>query len=359
MLGEGWARVETGVFERNVRFPCALGPRVDLAPFAARIATIRDDIQRHEETIDTDRLRFFDLETTGLSGGSGTVAFLACIGRLERGEFSLTQIFLDDYPYEVAYLRRLVEKLGRDSVCVTYNGASFDMPLLATRLSMNRLPPFIGKHIDALKTVRRLWKRVIGSVSLEHVELELFREPREDDIPGAMIPAIWFSHVRNGYDPRLEIVFEHNAKDVRSLERVVAEAASVFQSPDRPRVDFERVGRILCAVGRSVEGIALLEKAALEQGDPRAAVAAARHAVRRGDFERALAILEGADVDEPRWRADVSIFAARLRLRCFRDAEGARTHAQAALTAARRLGSPRRIEVVERFLERLVGSSDG
>ncbi|MGA2546020.1 MAG: ribonuclease H-like domain-containing protein [Rectinemataceae bacterium] len=219
------------------------------------------------ERIPAERLRFFDLETTGLSGGTGTIAFLAAVGRVEKGEFALTQVFLEDFPGEPAFLAFLLSLLADDAVIVSYNGRAFDMPLLRTRCVMNGIvPPEPDLHVDALFASRRLWRRVHGGASLGLLEREVLGLEREEDLPGAMIPEVWLSFVRKGDHPLMRLVLSHNANDVVGLARLVARAQALFDDP-YPRagsLDVDRfgLGRTLLAAGRPAAGEELLESAA-------------------------------------------------------------------------------------------------
>jgi hypothetical protein len=162
---------------------------------------------------------FFDLETTGLSGGSGTVAFLAAIGSArEDGTFSVRQYFMDDYPFEPAFLECLASEFSRAVAVVTYNGSSFDMPLYAVRRAMNGYgPPGRLVHVDALHAARRLWRETLRDCSLGSLEEAILGVRREDDIPGFEVPQAWFDYLRLGETERLSRVFRHNELDVRSL----------------------------------------------------------------------------------------------------------------------------------------------
>lgn len=164
-------------------------------------------------------LLFFDLETTGLSGGSGTVAFLAALGGFKGdGILSVRQYFMDDYPAEPFFLQILAGEFGKAEAVITYNGSSFDMPLYSVRCIMNGInpaPPSI--HVDALHAARRLWRRTIGNCSLVNLENEILNLRREGDIPGSEVPEVWFEFLKYGKTDRLEQVFLHNELDVRSL----------------------------------------------------------------------------------------------------------------------------------------------
>jgi uncharacterized protein YprB with RNaseH-like and TPR domain len=277
----GWEPAGELAWTRTLRFADSLPDSVDPSVFAplrrtrgsaySKSAGIRVPEYRMQifpERIPAERLRFFDLETTGLSGGTGTVAFLAAVGRVENGEFALTQVFLEDFPGEPSFLAFLLPLLDGDGAAiVSYNGKAFDLPLLRTRCVMNGLDPFEpAAHIDALFASRRLWRRVYGGASLGLLEREVVGLERGEDLPGAMIPAAWLSFAREGDNPLMRLVLSHNADDVIGLARIVARAQALFDDPcsrtGRLGVDLFGLGRTLLSAGRVDEGEKLLEAAA-------------------------------------------------------------------------------------------------
>lgn len=214
----GWTPLEGGVrFKETVSTPSLNPPDIPLclAAFSRRLPAA---------CVDWTELAFFDLETTGLSGGSGTVAFLAGLGRWRKdGSFSVKQYFMDDYPAEPLFLSCLENELSTAKAVVTYNGASFDMPLLAVRRAMNGLrPDGSAPHLDALHAARRLWRRSVAACSLSVLECSVLGIARSDDIPGAEVPDVWFQYLKKGDTARLASVFEHNAQDVESLAMLSA-----------------------------------------------------------------------------------------------------------------------------------------
>jgi uncharacterized protein len=274
---EGWEPVGDLAWKRSLRFenrlPESLDPSV-FAPLHRRPSVAPPPSTDRGARVESGRLRFFDLETTGLSGGTGTVAFLAAVGRVFEGEFELTQIFLEDYPGEGAFLAALLPLLGGDSCLVSYNGKAFDLPLLRTRCVMNAIPlSSRALHIDALFASRRLWKRVYGGASLGFLEREVLGIERMEDLPGAMIPEVWLSFAKTGESPLMRLVFSHNADDVVGLARLVARAQAIFDEPRASEasrsVDRFGLGRSLLAAGRAAEGEELLDAAAAD-GDERA-----------------------------------------------------------------------------------------
>jgi len=162
-------------------------------------------------------LLFFDLETTGLSGGAGNYFFLIGLGFLEGSSLVVEQIFLADYPGEGEYLDYIRGRLKRGKVFVSYNGKSFDSHLLRMRFQMNGREYELAEQIDLLYWARRLWKRTLPDCSLKSVEAGVLGINREDDVPGYEIPDIYFSFLKTGDTGPLPQVFEHNLQDILSL----------------------------------------------------------------------------------------------------------------------------------------------
>jgi uncharacterized protein YprB with RNaseH-like and TPR domain len=176
---------------------------------------------------------FFDLETTGLSGGAGTVAFLAAFGRLvSSGKLHITQYLLLDYPGEDDFLDAVLEEFKEEkSVIVSYNGKCFDSPILATRCFMNGKRPPEYSHADLLYPARRLWKTVIGDCSQQSVETRILGLDRSDDTPGALAPEIWFDFLRTGNAGHLFGVCDHNAADISGLASMLAAMIRIAADP--------------------------------------------------------------------------------------------------------------------------------
>jgi len=186
-------------------------------------------------------LVFFDLETTGLSGGTGTYAFLAGIGIFQGDSFTVRQLFLCSPKYEQAWLSKLLDIIPGKPAFVTYNGKNFDLPLINTRLLLSRMKPFEEtKHLDLLYLTRRLWKRRIGSCSLSNVERQILNIEREsDDIPGRFIPDLYMTFLKTGDAATLHGVFYHNEMDIISLCNLFYRVAFVLsgQSHDPHEVN--------------------------------------------------------------------------------------------------------------------------
>ena len=204
------------------------------------------------------RTVFIDLETTGLSGGAGTVAFLVGCGYFDVGAFQVRQFLLTSYASERALLSAVTEFFGGTDLIVTYNGKTFDVPVMETRWSFHRLPmPDFSQdvpHFDMLHPARRLWSsRNFGDAAaagcrLTTLEREVLGFRRIGDVPGFEIPARYFQFLRTG-DPRpLEPVLEHNRLDLVSLAAVTGHALRLARAGDeacRNETEALALGRVL------------------------------------------------------------------------------------------------------------------
>ena len=173
--------------------------------------------------IDPDGFSFVDTETTGLAGGTGTYAFTVAIARPHPHGIELVQLFLPEPGDEPAFLRALDSELRLTPGIATYNGGSFDLPLLRTRWTLNRMPGelAVGVHLDLLHLSRALLRPRIGSCTLKSVEERLLGFEREGDIAGELIPQCYFDFLRSGWSRDLEVALEHNRQDVLSLQHLL------------------------------------------------------------------------------------------------------------------------------------------
>jgi uncharacterized protein YprB with RNaseH-like and TPR domain len=182
--------------------------------------------------LDWRRALFFDTETTGLAGGTGTVAFLIGLGWFEGegGAFVTRQLFARDYAEERATLLALREALRGRAFLVSFNGRSFDANLLAARFVMNRLPdPLAGMpHLDLLHPARRLLSHRLADRRLGSLEASLLGFEREGDIPGSEIPQRYFDWLRRRDGRLLADVFTHNRLDILSLAALAAHLAELI-----------------------------------------------------------------------------------------------------------------------------------
>ena len=213
------------------------------------------------------RWAFLDTETTGLAGGSGTYAFLIGVGRIAEDGFRVRQFFMRDYGEETSLLDALASHLGEFDTLVTYNGKTYDIPLLETRYRMSRYrPPFSRMgHLDLLHGARRVWKLRYDSCRLVELENQIFGVEREGDIPGEMIPYVYFEYLRRKEAGRLVPIFHHNAVDILSLACLTGIVPYAFRSPaDTPLTHgAELVGlaRWLVKAERFDQGLALFRRA--------------------------------------------------------------------------------------------------
>jgi uncharacterized protein YprB with RNaseH-like and TPR domain len=223
------------------------------------------------------RWLFLDTETTGLAGGSGTYAFLIGVGSIGEDGFRVRQFFMRDYSEEASVLHSLTEYIARFDVLITYNGRSYDQPLLETRYTMNRARhPFARlQHLDLLYGARRLFKLRLENCRLVNLENQILGFEREGDIPGEMIPYCYFEYLRSRRAHRLPPIFHHNVLDIVSLACLTGVIPGFFQdafrdpSTVRARHGMDLLGlaRWLQMAGRLDEALSLLRRA-IDMGMP-------------------------------------------------------------------------------------------
>jgi uncharacterized protein YprB with RNaseH-like and TPR domain len=210
---------------------------------------------------------FLDTETTGLAGGSGTCAFLIGLGSIEDDGFLVRQFFMRDHSEEASALDSLARYLARFDVLVTYNGRSYDQPLLETRYTMCRARhPFSRmEHLDLLYGARRLFKLRLENCRLVNLENQILGVERHGDIPGEMIPYCYFEYLRTRRGHRLVGVFEHNILDIVSLACLTGVIPEAFRDPEnahaRHGIDLLGLARWLQVSGRLEEAHRLLRRA--------------------------------------------------------------------------------------------------
>jgi len=183
--------------------------------------------------IDISKTVFLDTETTGLAGGAGTYIFLVGVGYFEGDQFCVRQYFMRDYNEERALLSALNDLLANFKAVVTYNGKTFDFPLMESRYIMSGMKMSLEDpyHFDLLYPARRLWKRRLESCSLSTVEREILKVIRDDDVPGYLIPEIYFRYLRTKDARAIKQVFEHNLQDILSLVALVSRMCFLVEDP--------------------------------------------------------------------------------------------------------------------------------
>jgi uncharacterized protein YprB with RNaseH-like and TPR domain len=270
------------------------------------LATLLRDGALHD--LDISRALYLDTETTGLAGGTGTVAFLVGLARFEGDSFCLEQLIVPELGGETPVLARLAERIAAASCVVSYNGKSFDWPLLRNRFVLARLPvPELPAHIDLLHISRSLWKSRMESLRLVDVERAIMRFERIDDLPGSEIPARYFEYLRGAGSERLAPVLEHNQNDIIALAALLGHVVARFEAPE-PHAD---------------------------------SLAFARMAWRARDLDRARALAAAAladsadaharDLEAQRAQLDARLFSAELA-RQLGDVDDAIAHYQRALS---------------------------
>ena len=186
--------------------------------------------------LDPTRILYLDTETTGLNGGAGTVAFQVGLGWLREDGFHVRQLVMRDYPEE-RYLLREVEAAVEDAdVLCTFNGRTFDVPLLRSRFLMNRMDPDVldaPPHIDLLHIARRVFKLRLRRCNLGNLEAQVLGIPREDDLPGAEVPERYFRYLRTGEFALLDDVLRHNEQDIASLCVLLNRMTWLYDHPER------------------------------------------------------------------------------------------------------------------------------
>lgn len=309
-------------------------------------------------------LLFLDTETTGLAGGTGTLAFLVGTAWWRDGALQGRQYLLPSPAAERAMLHELAELAAGFDVVVTYNGNGFDLPLLRTRGILARRRGLLADlaSLDLLPVARRLWGRRLADCRQGTVERDVGYEARDDrDIPGHLIPQAWFAFVRDGRRGPLSRVLEHNRWDVEGMAALLGAATArtaLLEGPPRPLPwqDAWSLARLAERGGRRVAEVAWIRAAldALPAGEapaePRFGADAVRLLKRARDWERVAALLESSArrLGETPWYHLESAILYEHRLG---DPRRALPHALA-------LADAHRIARLEKRLERCAGSGD-
>lgn len=206
-----------------------------------------------------------DLETTGLGRG-GTVAFLIGLGYFENGGYVVEQIFLPDPDAEASSFDRLIELLEQKAVLITFNGKTFDIPVLQSRILYHRMWIDLKskEHIDLLHLARRLWKRKLPSCALESIEYYVMEHIRDKelDIDGGLIPQTYYQYLITGDPEPLRRIFIHNQFDIlhtAALFGIIGEAVTwPVQTATDPRIDYHAVAKLYLSQGYDEEGRRIL-----------------------------------------------------------------------------------------------------
>ena len=266
---------------------------------------------------DLRRPLFLDTETTGLSGGTGTVAFLIGVAWRDGAVLRVAQYFLCDLDQEDALLWAVGQCIREAGVLVSYNGRSFDWPLLQTRLVMRRADPAWPSppHLDLLTLARRIFRPRLTDCALQTIEQAVLDLHRADDLPGALIPGRYFAWLRSRRPEVLEPVFEHNRQDVVSMAVLLARFEQVLQgSADLHWLDRFGRGRFLEARGLTADAITEYRHLGNDRRRPNGPTAGAlglrlaRLLRRAGSWQEARMVLEEC------WRTQSYPYPAAIEL---------------------------------------------
>ena len=265
-----------GVFNRNTCGECILVEKefqpdleqVFKEPFEYKgktIATLANDANL--SGFDIHKAIFLDTETTGLAGGTGTYAFLVGLGFFQNDLFKVKQYFMRDFHEEKALLFSLQSDLKKFDCVVSYNGKRFDIPLLNTRFIVNQTKFGFENllHLDLLYPTRRVWKRRLGNCSLSNIESCILNLYRKSDVPGEMVPQIYFDFVRLGETQLLKKVFDHNVYDIVSMVSLLKALCICFENPEIEKildpVDLYSLGRFHFMLGENEKSLSFFKLA--------------------------------------------------------------------------------------------------
>ena len=218
-------------------------PGVEIAPgLHLREAFVADEpvpaafcgIFDRKDALPAARMLFFDTETTGLAGGTGTRAFMIGAADWHEGALRIRQLTMRTMAAEHAMLDAFRAWVAPDTLLVSYNGKCYDAPLLATRYRLARQSnPLAGlAHVDLLYPTRRAYRGVYENCRLATIERHVLRIVREDDLPGSEAPAAWLSFLRGGSAQNLRRVLAHNHQDVVSLSRLLRHLSAMHARMD-------------------------------------------------------------------------------------------------------------------------------
>ncbi len=257
---------------------------------------------------------FLDTETSGLAGGTGTIAFNIGLLRRHRDGWQARQYLLTGFGGEAAMLDALAEDLRGLDGLATYNGGSFDLPLLRDRYRLNGVatPPLPATHVDLLHPVRRLFARRWPDCRLATTEAALLGLWRQDDLPGSAVPGVWFDWVHRGRGERMQDVLRHNRLDILSLLVLAPRLGEVVAYPWGWNADCRGAAEAWHRAGDEARALDCLQRA--PQLDARAQLERARLLRRQRRTEEAVAIWHAlAGEGDPRAAEHLAKFYEHVR----------------------------------------------
>lgn len=215
--------------------------------------------------VDYSQIVFLDTETSGLAGGSGVFAFMVGLGFFVENGFKVVQMFMRNPVEEPGLLTALDEYLTSFQIVISFNGKSFDIPLLNTRYILNqRHSPLEAKfHLDLLQLARKIWRDRLVNRSLGELEREILAYTRqEEDVPGYLIPQLYFDYLKSGNASPLRSIFHHNAVDIVSMAALFLFITQMVESPlqyNIPSMDVAALARLFEGLGKLEEAASLYE----------------------------------------------------------------------------------------------------
>ena len=315
IIGGTLARTKYGT-HLSVRNWHATPELPEISPTALDLLCRHADAERSKKwraaADDPEKWLFLDTETTGLAGGTGTYAFLVGLGWWDAGGLQVEQLVMRDFSDEYSLLTELAERVAERPVLVTFNGKTFDWPLLESRYLMTRSirVPQLAAHLDLLHPARAVWKLRLGSVRLVELEKHVLDAARlgwdrQDDVPGALIPQFYFDYLRGGSPGPLAGVVRHNRMDLRGLAALFGKLNSLLcseQPEETDALDLFGLSRYLQRRGEPARAESAC-LAARDRGlplpfDAQAQRELALMAKRRGEHARAAEIWEDLLEDE-------------------------------------------------------------
>jgi uncharacterized protein YprB with RNaseH-like and TPR domain len=226
------ATVKQNNHGEHLSLHCWHGGHIPYVPGSLALNLLLPDAP--EDVQDPERWLFLDTETTGLCGGTGTYPFLVGLAWWDGGGLEIEQLFMRDFGEERSLLAALAERMEERPVLVTFNGKSFDWPLLETRFRMSRKvsAPHPRAHLDFLHPARNLWKLRLGSVRLSQLERNVLGWDRGEDMDSALIPAMYLDFLRDGPADPLVPVFLHNQMDLRGLASLAVRIVTLLDDEE-------------------------------------------------------------------------------------------------------------------------------
>jgi hypothetical protein len=302
---------------------------------------------------------YLDTETTGLAGGTGTYVFLVGLATWADGALRVTQYFLGDLGAEAAFLHAVRDAVADARELVTYNGRTFDFPLLETRYLLGRASWWGTDlaHRDLYPLARALWRSRVGDCRLTTLEAALLGLDRGDDLPGALVPHLYFRYLRTRDATPLPRIFGHNRWDLVALAGLDVRAEALLGGPGPRQHPVEWVGAGRWLERRDPARGARFYEAALQAGlpDPLAARVAWRLGLlwrRAGRIDAARALWTATVARDPRPPLGLLLDLAKLHEHCARDFTAALDVTRAALARVEAEAWSGGAEVVEALRRR-------